>query len=69
MNDKITLAHGAGGKQTSELIGGLFKKYFDNPNLTADDAAVLTPPAGEWPCPPTDSSSLRPFSPAEISES
>ena len=46
MNDKITLAHGAGGKQTSELIGGLFKKYFDNPNLTADDAAVLTPPAG-----------------------
>ena len=61
MNDKITLAHGAGGKQTSELIGGLFKKYFDNPNLTADDAAVLTPP--------TDSSSLRPFSPAEISES
>ena len=42
MNDKITLAHGAGGKQTSELIGGLFKKYFDNPNLTADDAAVLT---------------------------
>lgn len=46
MNDRITLAHGAGGKQTSELIGGLFKKYFDNPYLTADDAAVLTPPAG-----------------------
>lgn len=46
MNDRITLAHGAGGKQTSELIGGLFKKYFDNPYLTADDAAVLTPPVG-----------------------
>ncbi len=46
MTDKITLAHGAGGKQTSELIGGLFKKFFDNPYLTADDAAVLTPPAG-----------------------
>lgn len=46
MNDRITLAHGAGGKQTSELIGGLFKKYFDNPYLTADDAAVLTPPKG-----------------------
>ena len=47
MNDKITLAHGAGGKQTSELIGGLFKKYFDNPNLTADDAAVLEAPKGK----------------------
>ncbi len=46
MTDRITLAHGAGGKQTSELIGGLFKKYFDNPYLTADDAAVLTPPIG-----------------------
>ena len=46
MEEFITLAHGAGGKQTSELIGSLFKKYFDNPYLTADDAAVLPAPKG-----------------------
>lgn len=37
----ITLAHGAGGKDTSELINTIFKKHFENPYLTADDAAVL----------------------------
>ena len=42
--DQITLAHGAGGKQTSALIHDIFKKYFDNPLLTADDAAVLPRP-------------------------
>lgn len=42
----VTLAHGAGGKQTSELIDRVFKAHFENPALTADDAAVLTPPAG-----------------------
>ena len=47
MEKTITMAHGAGGRQTSDLIGGIFKKYFDNPDLTADDAAVLTPPAGK----------------------
>ena len=41
MEKTITLAHGAGGKQTSELIGSIFRKYFDNPEFTADDAAVL----------------------------
>ena len=46
MEKTITLAHGAGGRQTSDLIGGIFKKYFDSPYLTADDAAVLTPPKG-----------------------
>ena len=46
MEKTITLAHGAGGKQTNELIGGIFKKYFDNKYLTADDAAVLPPPTG-----------------------
>lgn len=38
----VTLAHGAGGKQTSELISDVFKKHFDNTELTADDAAVLS---------------------------
>lgn len=47
MNETITLAHGAGGKQTSDLIGSIFKKYFDNPYLTADDAAVLPAPSGK----------------------
>ena len=46
MDNMITLAHGSGGKKTSELIGGLFKKYFDNEYLTADDAAVLPAPQG-----------------------
>lgn len=42
----ITLAHGAGGKQTSELIDKVFKAHFSNPDLTADDAAVLAAPKG-----------------------
>lgn len=42
MNNKtVTMAHGAGGKQTSELIDEVFKAHFSNPDLTADDAAVL----------------------------
>lgn len=43
----ITLAHGAGGKQTAQLIHQVFKAHFENPALTADDAAVLTVPAGK----------------------
>ena len=41
-NDTITMAHGAGGQQTAELIGRVFKEHFDNPDFTEDDAAVLT---------------------------
>ena len=47
MNETITLAHGAGGQQTSELIDQVFKKHFSNPNLTADDAAVLSVEKGK----------------------
>ena len=43
----VTMAHGAGGRQTSELIDQVFKAHFANPDLTADDAAVLLPPAGK----------------------
>ena len=43
-NQTITMAHGAGGRQTSELINQVFKAHFSNPDLTADDAAVLVPP-------------------------
>ena len=42
----VTLAHGAGGKQTAELISQVFKAHFSNPLFTADDAAVLPAPAG-----------------------
>lgn len=41
MDKTVTLAHGAGGRQTSELIDQVFKAHFSNPDLTADDAAVL----------------------------
>ena len=40
-SDTVTLAHGAGGKQTSELIDRVFKRHFQNPLFTADDAAVI----------------------------
>ena len=46
MNNTVTLAHGAGGKQTNELIHRVFEANFSNPNLTADDAAVLPAPQG-----------------------
>ena len=46
-NQTITRAHGAGGRQTSELIDQIFNAHFSNPDLTADDAAVLVPPAGK----------------------
>ncbi len=42
MDKTVTLAHGAGGKQTNELIDQVFKKHFSNPDLTSDDAAVLS---------------------------
>ncbi len=42
MENLVTLAHGAGGKQTAELIEKVFKAHFSNPDFTADDAAVLS---------------------------
>ena len=45
-DNTVTLAHGAGGMQTSRLIGEVFKAHFANPDFTADDAAVLAPPRG-----------------------
>jgi len=46
MNETVTLAHGAGGKQTAALIDKVFKKHFQNPYFTADDASVLPAPKG-----------------------
>ncbi len=47
MNQTVTLAHGAGGKQTSELIDKVFKAHFANPDFTGDDAAVLALDPGQ----------------------
>ncbi|MBE6380250.1 MAG: hydrogenase expression/formation protein HypE [Lentisphaerae bacterium] len=41
MEEFITLSHGAGGRQTADLIGNIFKKHFANKDFTPDDAAVL----------------------------
>lgn len=39
---KITLAHGSGGKSTSELIDSVFAKHFSNPILNMmEDSAVV----------------------------
>ena len=46
-NETVTLAHGAGGTQTAQLIDRAFKAHFENPSLTADDAAVLEAPKGK----------------------
>ena len=56
----VTMAHGAGGKQTSELIDKVLQ-HFANPDLTADDAAVLNPPVGKWQCQQMDLSYLSIF--------
>ncbi len=40
-NKTVTLAHGAGGRQTAELIHDVFKNHFQNPEFTSDDAAIL----------------------------
>lgn len=47
MTDHVTLAMGAGGKQTAELIEQIFKKNLANDFFTADDAAVLPQPEGQ----------------------
>lgn len=41
IEERVTLAHGAGGRQTARLIEEVFAARFANPLLTADDAAVL----------------------------
>lgn len=41
MEHTVTLAHGAGGVQTAQLIDRVFKAHFANPDFTGDDAAVL----------------------------
>jgi hydrogenase expression/formation protein HypE len=47
MEKSVTLAHGAGGEQTAELIDRVFKHHFSNPDFTGDDAAVLRIESGK----------------------
>ena len=47
MSKTVTLAHGAGGEQTSELIHEVFEAHFSNPLFTPDDAAVIDMEAGK----------------------
>ena len=46
MSGMVTLAMGAGGRQTAQLIDEIFATRFKSDLLTADDAAVLERPAG-----------------------
>lgn len=43
---KITMAHGSGGKSTSELIGSIFEKTFDDPVLSKMEDSAVLPGAG-----------------------
>ncbi len=43
---KITMEHGSGGHATSELIGSLFAKAFDNPVLSRMEDSAVVPGAG-----------------------
>ena len=60
MSKKVTLAHGAGGKQTSELIHEVFEAHFSNPLFTADDAAVFETESGRMAM-STDGFIVSPF--------
>lgn len=60
MEKFITLAHGSGGRQTSELIASIFKKHFANELFTPDDAAVL-PVAAERIAMSTDGFVVSPW--------
>jgi hydrogenase expression/formation protein HypE len=56
---KITMAHGSGGKATSELISNIFSKSFNNPVLSKmEDSAVV--PGAETIAITTDSFVVTP---------
>ena len=68
-NQTVTMAHGAGGKQTSELIDKVFAAHFANPDLTADDVQFLHHQSERWQYLRMDLLYLRHSSQEEISES
>ncbi|MDD6789866.1 MAG: hydrogenase expression/formation protein HypE [Lachnospira sp.] len=46
MAEKITMAHGSGGRSTDELIDTIFAKEFDNPVLDAMEDSAVVPVTG-----------------------
>lgn len=44
---KITMAHGSGGKETSELISGIFARHFANPVLSRMEDSAVVPGASQ----------------------
>jgi hydrogenase expression/formation protein HypE len=60
-NDRtITMAHGAGGKDSSDLMRAVFGRHFSNPVLDSlEDASILALPAGDV-CVSTDSFVVTP---------
>jgi len=60
-DERVTLAHGAGGKATRDLVAALFLEEFSNEALEPlGDSAVVEPPAGRLAL-TTDSYVVRPL--------
>jgi hydrogenase expression/formation protein HypE len=62
VDEVVTLAHGAGGKSSAELVDAVFVEAFRNPQLDQlGDGAVLTLPSGERLAFSTDSFVVSPL--------
>ncbi|HVQ99931.1 MAG TPA: hydrogenase expression/formation protein HypE [Mycobacterium sp.] len=61
LDDRVTLAHGAGGKASAALVDAVFMEAFRNPLLESlGDGAVITLPSGERIAMSTDSFVVQP---------
>ena len=67
-NKTVTMAHGAGGKQTSELIDQVFKAHFANSDRQQMMRQCWFRRQEEWLYLPMDLSYRQHFSRVEISE-
>ncbi len=61
LDERITMAHGAGGKATASLVGGLFAPAFASPSLAMLDDAGLISVDGVGLAITTDSFVVRPL--------
>ncbi|MFD0743684.1 hydrogenase expression/formation protein HypE [Phytohabitans flavus] len=59
--ERITLAHGAGGKATQTLVEGLFVEAFRNPRLAPLDDGAILPATGDRLVLTTDSYVVSPL--------
>lgn len=61
-DERVTLAHGAGGKASAALVDAVFLEAFRNPALESlGDGAILTLPSGERIAMSTDSFVVQPL--------